>query len=103
MFEWTWTVILRFPGTARFLGQGLIGAALVLTLIGWRGHKMLRLLDRKLERVNLAGPESLSAMYPTLPTWWIPETTLGFTLVALLLILGVSMTWAAKTAQRWTR
>ena len=103
MGEWTWMLIVRFPEAARLAGHGLMGAAIFLGIVGWRVHKIIGLLERKLGRVNVPGPESLAAMYPSLPTWWIPESALGFLFVALLFLFGAVLAWAAKTALRLTR
>lgn len=103
MIEWLWMQILRSPQMARFLGRAIMGASFAIGLFGWRAHKVLGLLDRRLGRVSLEAPKSLAQMYPDLPTWWIPESPLGLTLVCLMFFIGALIAWMGKTALRQMR
>ncbi|WP_332814245.1 hypothetical protein [Ramlibacter sp.] len=54
---------------------------------------------------QVAGPEqalglALAARYPWLPTWFVPETALGFTVAATLVCWGV---WAMGAGLRLAR
>lgn len=101
--EWLWMTVLRFPEAVRFLGHAAMTAAFALGMLGWRAHKILGLLDRRLVRVGMEGPQSLAEMYPTLPTWWIPESAVGYTLVWLLFVVGALMAWSGKRALKMLR
>ncbi|WP_421955257.1 hypothetical protein [Polaromonas sp.] len=103
MIEWLWIRILRFPDATRLLGHALMGASFILGMFGWRAHKILGLLDRRLGRVGLEAPQSLAEMYPDLPTWWIPESPIGFTLVCLVFFIGALTAWLGKTAFKQIR
>jgi hypothetical protein len=103
MIERLWMQILRFPEATRFLGNALMGVSLTMALFGWRAHKILGLFDRRFGRVGLGAPQSLAEMYPGLPTWWIPESPIGFTLVGLTFIIGVLVSWLGKSALKQMR
>lgn len=103
MIEWLWMQILRFPEAVRFVGHALMGASFTMALFGWRAHKILGLLDRRFGRVGLEAPQSLAEMYPGLPTWWIPESPIGFTLVCFMFFIGTLTAWLGKTALKQTR
>ncbi len=45
-------------------------------------------------------PKSLAELYPSLPVWWVPESTLGF-LLALILTAGGA--WIALAGRRVDR
>lgn len=66
MADWLLGLILTEPRLFRSIGRGLaiVGAGMIL--IGWRGHKFMALLDRRLARIGLEAPGSLAEMYPTL-------------------------------------
>ncbi len=54
---------------------------------------------------QVAGPEqalgmALATRYPSLPTWFVPETALGFTVAATLVCWGV---WAMGAGLRLAR
>lgn len=42
----------------------------------------------------------LADIYPMLPTWWIPESPLGFVLPVVLIILGWIVAMAGKQIKR---
>lgn len=101
--EWFWMTVLRFPDAVRFLGHAAMTTAFALGMIGWRAHKILGLLDRRLARAGMERPQSLAEIYPTLPTWWIPESVVGNTFVWFLFVVGALMAWAGKRALKMLR
>lgn len=103
MVECLWMQVLRFPQVTSLLGQAFMGGSFVIGMFGWRAHKILGLLDRRLNRVGFEAPQSLAEMYPNLPTWWIPESPVGFTLVFFAFLTGALMAWSGKTAANQMR
>lgn len=43
---------------------------------------------------------SLADIYPTLLTWWVPESALGYAAGAVLMLFGLTVT---MTGRRWKR
>lgn len=43
---------------------------------------------------------SLAEIYPTLLTWWVPESALGYAAGAALMLFGLTVT---MTGRRWKR
>jgi hypothetical protein len=103
MIEWLWMQALRSPQATSLVGQAFMGGAFAIGVLGWRAHKILGLLDRRLSRVGMEAPQSLAEMYPNLPTWWIPESLTGFTLVFLVFLIGALMVWLGKVASNQMR
>lgn len=46
---------------------------------------------------------SLAAMYPDLPTWWIPESIAGLLFAAILIAGGIYLTFLGKKLNRLLR
>lgn len=100
MAEWLLGVILAEPKLFRSIGRGLAGAGAWMIAIGLFAHNILDVLGRLQGRVGLRGPASLAEMYPTLPTWWIPETWLGYTLAVSLMVAGIALARLARRLER---
>lgn len=48
-----------------------------------------------------AGQENgIAAIFPSIPTWWIPETAFGFGFALLLIVLGVLLALEGKKLKR---
>lgn len=103
MIEWLWMQALRSPQLTSLLGQAFMGGSFAIGVFGWRAHKILGLLDRRLSRVGIEAPQSLAEMYPNLPTWWIPESPVGFALVFLVFLIGALTVWLGKMAAKQMR
>ena len=101
--ERIWFCVVQFPGVTLFIARGLMACALGAALLGWRGHKLLALLERRLDPVGVGAPRSLAEAYPSLPTWWVPESALGFCLAAAVFLVGAILVKAAGTAKRLSR
>ena len=103
MMEWLSTILFSYPKAVRTVGKGLMSFAISLGGFGWYMHRILGRLDRRLSRLGAEGPQSLSEMYPTLPTWFIPETAFGFSLMVFLFVVGAALVYAGKQAARAMR
>ncbi|OQS40557.1 hypothetical protein B0T39_11060 [Chromobacterium haemolyticum] len=42
----------------------------------------------------------IAAIFPSIPTWWIPETAFGFGFALLLIVLGVLLALEGKKLKR---
>lgn len=103
MMEWLSTLLFSYPKVVRAVGKGLMSFAILFGVFSLNIHRILGRLDRRLSRLGADGPQSLSEMYPTLPTWFIPETVFGFSLMAFLFIVGAALAYAGKQAARAMR
>lgn len=103
MAEWFLRLILTNPSLFKGIGNAMMSLGGFLILFGWRGHRVLEVIDRRLARVALEGPTTLAELYPTLPTWWIPETSIGFVAAFLVALLGGLLAWYSKQLERLTR
>jgi hypothetical protein len=101
MADWLLGLILAEPKFFRSIGRGLAGAGAWLMAIGLFAHNILDILGRLQGRVGLRGPGSLAEMYPTLPTWWVPETWLGYTFAVVLVVAGFALARLAKQLQKY--
>lgn len=45
-------------------------------------------------------PTALAEIYPSLPTWWVPESGAGFALWTFIAIAGLILTHIGKQLQR---
>ena len=48
-----------------------------------------------------AKPVTLESMYPTLPTWWIPESALGYAFYGVLAIVFIAIAVAGRRLERY--
>ena len=48
-------------------------------------------------------PMSISQLYPSLPTWWIPESAISFILLIAAFGLGIRLTLAGKKLDRFMK
>lgn len=89
------------PGAAASLGRTLILSALVgFVAYAW-GLFATGSLSALAIIAHSAPPAiSLAAMYPTLPTWWIPESIFGLVPYILLSLIGYIIFWYGKTLDR---
>ena len=46
---------------------------------------------------------SISQLYPSLPTWWIPESAISFILLIAAFVLGIRLTLAGKKLDRFMK
>lgn len=50
-----------------------------------------------------AEPLMLADMYPTIPTWWVPETGWGYTFAAFLICTGLGVVFVGRKFDRALR
>lgn len=101
MIEWIYAQIIRDPVAVRWVGRLLISIGGGLVILGLRAEWLLSKVMRRFARVNLEGPQTLAEMYPTLWTWWIPETVFGYQVAVFLLVVGLALTQLAKSVLKY--
>lgn len=50
-----------------------------------------------------SGGVTLAGLYPNLPTWWVPESTLGFVATSVIGVAGLALVHIGKTWSRLLR
>lgn len=86
-----------------FLGRGRLRATGSLITRGAAFVLMVGAVCRLLTHLPLPKPGSvrpLAEVLPNLPTWWIPESGLGFVFVAAIAAYGVWLVFEGKKLDR---
>jgi hypothetical protein len=98
--EWLRSRIRRSPKAALVLGKivFLAGAILIVGAVFARAG----LLATNEARANARLPplQTLSQAYPQYPTWLVPEGPVGFSIAALLTLVGMAVTVLAAEAAK---
>lgn len=84
--------LLNPPSRLANLGRALMKAAITLLSIGLIAKAVLTVASVPMKFTQQPPATSLSALFPGLPTWWVPESVLGFALVGTIFFVG----YAAK-------
>lgn len=86
-------------GKGLFLtGSGLVLAGLIFRVGPIAINSVTRLTGRATTE-----PQMLADMYPTIPTWWVPETGLGYTFAAVLICVGLGVVFVGSKFDRALR
>lgn len=102
--EWLTMLMLEKPKTVRWWGKLLFNAGGLATIVGVWGVLALRAIAMPAKLgVSSAVTRRLADAYPTLPTWWIPESVAGFAMSIGLAALGVWLVMATKHLNRTFR
>lgn len=101
--ERLWMLVFQFPGAFRAAGRAITTVAFALGCSGWYLGSALARAAGVAARAGVETPTVLAEVYPNLPTWFIPETPIGFTLVVLLFLVGASIALMGRWAERVTR
>lgn len=102
--EWLTMLMLEKPRAMSAFGKFLFNAGGLATVLGIWGVLALRAiaLPAKLGAPS-AAKQSLSDAYPSYPTWWVPESAIGFVLSVGIAALGVWLVMATKHLNRTFR
>lgn len=97
-------VMLEKPKTVRWWGKLLFNAGGLATIVGIWGVLALRAIAMPAKLgVTAALTRSLADAYPALPTWWIPESAVGFILSLGVAAVGLWLVMATKHLNRTFR
>jgi len=101
MLEHLVDYFLTRPKRLVALGQVLIRSGGFLVILGVIAHAATNSLSvvRSMAGSQQSVP-TLADLLPPVPTWWVPESAVGFGLVALLLLSGVV---ALRTGRMYER
>lgn len=104
MFEKILDAFLENPKRLAALGEFLIMLGYWLGIAGLVGKLATTavgaITSMATRNVNVG---TLSEIYPSLPTAWVPESVVGFVLTALILSLGLWLKHAGRQFERYLR
>ncbi len=97
MYEETIAFLLNPPSRLKAVGAFLMRGSVTLIILGMTLRINLIVADiiQGIAKVNV-GDVTLTSLYPGFPTWFIPESTLGFIFCTTVFALGLY-------AQIWTK
>ena len=102
MYEALIDYFLNKPTRLASLGRALFGSFSTLIIVGLYGRlatagvSMILGLDN-----SKVAYRTLGDVYPSLPTWFVPETAFGFTLCTLVTVIGVYVSFAGRKLERF--
>ncbi len=101
MLEHLVDYFLAQPKRLVTLGQGLIRSGGFLVVLGVIAHAATTSVSvvRGMAGAQHSAP-ALADLLPAVPTWWVPESAVGFGLAALLLLAGVVAVRTGRTYER---
>lgn len=101
MFEILFVFLINPPARLKALGAFLSGSSAGLIILGLYLHIGVigAALIRGLAKVNVAD-STLSALYPGIPTWFIPESAPWFILLLVFFGSGVYAQLVAKKFEK---
>lgn len=88
------------PSCFRVAGRLVAMMSFTIILLGWRGHRVLAALGSRLAGIGVHGPQTIGELYPTLPTWWIPESAQGFGLYLFMMFAGLALAYYVKQLEK---
>lgn len=101
--EWVWTLMIEKPRAVAGWSRAFFNAGWIVAVAGLYGQVAPRVTDLSATFGSKAAgksPAALADLYPAIPTWWIPESALGFARCAVAAMLGL---WLIVTAKRLSR
>lgn len=102
MSNWFTEFFLLRPKRLVAVGEALFSIASVLTILG-ACASMYTSAVAALNRLGrqVRSQSTLTDLLPGLPTWWVPETFVGFVLVIAVAIVGAVMAREGRTLERF--
>lgn len=101
MYELLIAFFIARPGRLSALGRALFQVSAMILLIGVCGHVAITATSAiRAMSVSVPTDTSLAMLYPSLPTWWVPESFLGYFACALTAVLGLTLVQMGKAIDR---
>lgn len=96
--------LLTEPRRLMSLGRALLRAGWFILFAGAIGHAAIRATAAVHSIAKQAGvPNALADIYPSLPTWWVPESLIGCLPALLLVGAGLWLVSLGRQLQRLYR
>jgi hypothetical protein len=101
MYEMVIEFFVARPGRLSALGRFLFQLSAMILLVGLCG----RIATAGVSAIQgMAGAmprqTSLAALYPSLPTWWVPESFFGYVACVLMAVISLALVHMGKAADR---
>lgn len=101
MYEMLIEFFIAGPGRLSAIGRALFQASAMILLVGVCGHVAITATSAiRAMAASVPTDTSLAMLYPSLPTWWVPESFLGYFACVLTTVLGVALTLIGKAIDR---
>jgi len=101
MYEMLIEFFIARPGRLSALGRALFQVSAVILLFGLCGRIATTGISAIRGIGGIAPPDTaLAVLYPSLPTWWVPENFLGYFACVLTAVLGLMLVNMGKTIDR---
>lgn len=101
MYEMLIEFFIARPGRLSSLGRALFQVSAMILMVGLCGR--IAITGTSAIRA-MAGAVSLgislAMLYPSLPTWWVPESFLGYFACVLTAVLGLTLVQMGKAIDR---
>lgn len=104
MYEMLIEFFIARPGRLSALGRALFQASAMVLIIGLCG-RVATTVTSTIPTMAGTAPyaPSLAMLYPTLPTWWIPESLSGYLTYLLSAALGLVLLQIGRNLDRALR
>lgn len=101
MYEMLIEFFIARPGHLSAIGRALFQASATILLVGVCGHVAITATSAiRAMAVAVPADTSLAMLYPSLPTWWVPESFLGYLACVLTAVLGQTLMQMGKAIER---
>lgn len=101
MYEYLPEFLLSEPDRMVAIGRGMIRGGGFWLVVGAIGHFATTAMSVVQSMGHQAAVEhALAELYPSLPTWWVPESIVGCLPAALLIGAGVTLVSMGKQLKR---
>lgn len=101
MYETLIEFFIARPGRLSALGRALFQVSAMTLLVGVCGHVAITATSAiRAMAVSVPPDTSLAMLYPSLPTWWVPESFLGYFACVLAAVLGLTLIRTGKSIDR---
>lgn len=98
--NWLRARIARSSRQALILGKILFLAGAIAVLGAVFARAGLMNINAQRSEAKLAPLQTLAQAYPQYPTWMVPEGPVGYTISALLVLVGMGLTVLASDARK---
>jgi len=103
LFEALWEWFVVQPGRLVTIGSVIFGGGATMILVGLWGRIAMAVTNGMSQLTKTLGDASLTSIYPSLPTWWIPEGAAGFLMAAILVAIGFYLVYVGRKLERLMR
>jgi len=101
MYEMLIEFFIARPGRLSALGRALVKVSAMILLVGLCGRVAINTTSAiRAMAVSVPPDTSLAMLYPSLPTWWVPESFLGYFACVLTAVLGLTLVQVGKIIDR---